>query len=110
MKWNLLDTLSDVEVLIERSYEKNVLIFKHSTRCYISKMALRNFESQFESLDCECYLLDLIRYRALSDAIAKQFEIAHQSPQLLLMRKGKVYYHVSHEQIEAREAIAVLKK
>lgn len=110
MRWNLLDALSDVEVLIERSYEKNVLIFKHSTRCYISKMALRNFELQFESSNCECYLLDLFRYRAFSDAIAKQFDIVHQSPQLLLVHNGKVYYHVSHEQIDAREAMEVLKE
>jgi bacillithiol system protein YtxJ len=40
--------------------------------------------------------LDLIAYRALSDQIAKDFGVAHESPQILVIREGKVVYHESH--------------
>jgi bacillithiol system protein YtxJ len=42
------------------------------------------------------YYLDLIAYRALSDQIAKDFGVAHESPQILVIREGKVVYHESH--------------
>ena len=86
----------------EASQNKLQLIFKHSTRCIISKMALKNFESDFLLHDLiDAYYLDLIAYRSISNEIAEVFEVEHQSPQILLIKDGKVVYNESHEGIDA---------
>ncbi|RUA07226.1 MAG: bacillithiol system redox-active protein YtxJ [Flavobacteriia bacterium] len=70
-----------------------VLIFKHSTRCRISKMVLRRFEKETlpDMVNTEIYLLDLIRYREISDKISEVFNLKHQSPQLILIKKGSLF-------------------
>jgi bacillithiol system protein YtxJ len=79
------------------------LIFKHSTRCSISSFALRNFEKEFNlELKMNCYFLDLIQYRTLSNEIAEKLNVFHQSPQILFVRNGELVYNASHEQIDAQ--------
>ncbi|WP_448606672.1 bacillithiol system redox-active protein YtxJ [Paenimyroides ceti] len=102
MNWIELTQHQQLEELTALSTSQTVLIFKHSTRCIISKMALKNFESEF-NLEGKVipYFLDLIAYRALSNAIANDFNVQHQSPQLLVIKNAEVVYHESHEGIDA---------
>jgi bacillithiol system protein YtxJ len=83
--------------------EDPLIIFKHSTRCQISSMALNRFvkEWNLDTQSCKCFLLDLIRYRELSNAIAKRSGIVHESPQILLLKEGRVIYTASHHEIDA---------
>ncbi len=102
MNWKILENIDQLEQIKETSHQKTQLIFKHSTRCIISKMALKNFESDFllnEVIDA--YFLDLIAQRDISNKIADDFGIEHQSPQILLIKDGKVVYNESHEGIDA---------
>lgn len=100
MNWKSLDQQGTLATIVERSKEQPVLIFKHSTRCSVSFMAKKNVEWQLNQ-DIESYLLDLIKYRSISNEIAAQFEIVHQSPQAILIKNGKVIYHASHSDIDA---------
>jgi len=102
MNWKVLEHIDQIDVIKETSLNKLQLIFKHSTRCIISKMALKNFESDFLLHDViDAYYLDLISYRNISNEIAEVFAVEHQSPQILLIKDGKVVYHESHEGIDA---------
>ncbi len=102
MNWNELTHIDQIDKIINESWKKPVLIFKHSTRCIISKMALKNFESDFLlHNEIDAYYLDLITYRNISNEIAEVFSVEHQSPQILLIKGGKVIYHTSHESIDA---------
>ena len=102
--WISLQTLEQLDEIIENSYEKPILIFKHSTRCSISRFALKRFESEFDLQGkLNLYFLDLLNFRAISNEIASKFGIQHQSPQVLLIKEGKVVYHDSHDGIEAEE-------
>lgn len=104
MKWKNLDNIDELNVIIKESYNKPQLIFKHSTRCIISKMALRNFEGEFDFEEkVEAYYLDLIAFRNISDKVSEVFNVAHQSPQILLIREGEAVYSESHEGISAEE-------
>jgi bacillithiol system protein YtxJ len=86
------------------SNEKPVVIFKHSTRCSVSRFALKQFENEFDLEDkVDAYFLDLLENRDISNAIATRFGVYHQSPQLLLIKEGKSVYDVSHSDIDARE-------
>ena len=100
--WRMLTDLGQLNELIELSYQQPVLIFKHSTRCSISRFALKNFESEFAFSEEELqpYFLDLLENRNISNEIANRFDVMHQSPQILLLKEGKCIYHDSHDGIE----------
>lgn len=108
MNWHSLDDLSELSLLVNTSLEKKstVAIFKHSTRCPISSMVKNRLEKSWQNInpDTPIYLLNLIEHRDVSSAIAEQFNIPHQSPQLLLVKSGKVVYDASHLSINSKSA------
>ena len=104
MEGKELTEQSQLEQLKTQSDEQPVLIFKHSTRCSISRFALKQFENEFDLQDkIAPYFLDLLNHRDISNEIALQFNVQHQSPQLLLLKNRIVVYHTSHENIDANE-------
>ncbi|TDE07246.1 bacillithiol system redox-active protein YtxJ [Flavobacterium sandaracinum] len=104
INWNELTDLGQLNEIIALSNEKAVAIFKHSTRCSVSRMALKQFENEFDSSDkVTPYFLDLIAHRDISNEIATRFGVYHQSPQLILIKEGKAIYNVSHSDIDAEE-------
>ncbi|KIC01990.1 bacillithiol system redox-active protein YtxJ [Flavobacterium sp. JRM] len=102
INWIPLTSLEQLDEIETASKDKQILIFKHSTRCSISRMALKQFEKEFD-LDnkVNAYFLDLIAYRDVSNEIASRFNVVHQSPQLLLIKDGKSIYNASHSDIDA---------
>ncbi|HLO72952.1 MAG TPA: bacillithiol system redox-active protein YtxJ [Flavobacterium sp.] len=104
MEWNLLTAMNQLDLIVSISEEKAVLIFKHSTRCSISRFALKQFENEFNLEEkIEPYFLDLLNYRDISNEIAFRFNVQHQSPQVLLIKNGVVVYDASHSDIVVEE-------
>ncbi|GAA4406353.1 bacillithiol system redox-active protein YtxJ [Nibrella viscosa] len=100
MNWNILNSEAQLEAIKQESADQPVMIFKHSTRCSISAMALSRMERNWkEEAGIKPYYLDLISYRSLSNKIADEFDIDHQSPQVLLIQDGKCVYDASHMSI-----------
>lgn len=99
--WKYIESEADLQKAVEESASKKVAIFKHSTRCFISQTVLKNFEKEVEQSDKEVsyYFLDLISYRSLSNKIADDFNVTHQSPQLIVLDKGKAVADASHQSI-----------
>jgi len=92
-----LDQEQDFERLVQESHEAPVFLLKHSTRCPISRAALRECERfHQERPDVELWRVLVIENRPLSTEIARATGVAHQSPQLLLFSNGQVTWHVSH--------------
>lgn len=89
---------------------EGVVLFKHSTRCSISQMALNRITSAWKDSDgfVFCYL-DLLKHRNISDMISTKYGITHESPQLLLVRKGECIYNASHNAITYRELLSFKK-
>jgi bacillithiol system protein YtxJ len=104
MDWTLLTDEQQLDEIVEQSKSKSVVIFKHSTRCSISRMALKQFEREFD-LEGKIipYFLDLLEYRSISNAIASRFEVIHQSPQILVIKSGVSVYDASHDDIQVEE-------
>jgi bacillithiol system protein YtxJ len=104
VNWHDLTKVSDLDALVAESTEKPVLIFKHSTRCSVSRMVLKQFENGFTAEDSITpYFLDLLNHRDVSNAIADRFGVYHQSPQLLVIKEGKAIFDASHESIDASD-------
>ena len=104
INWIPLNYLGQLDELVAFSDQKPAVIFKHSTRCSVSRFALKQFEKEFDLDDkVDAYFLDLLEYRDISNEIANRFDVYHQSPQLLLIKEGKSVYDVSHDEIDAEE-------
>ncbi len=80
------------------SAHKPQFIYKHSTSCGISCMVLRVLEGTLGASEpaADFFFLDLHRYRELSRAVAAEFRIPHESPQLLIVKDGHVRMAASH--------------
>lgn len=104
MNWEVLESLDQLKKIEQESSELPIVIFKHSTRCGISSIALRQFEKDFDLPPnrIKIYYLDLLRYRTVSDAVAERLGIPHQSPQILVILDGSVVHHASHHNIDAK--------
>jgi bacillithiol system protein YtxJ len=104
INWIPLEFIGQLDELVAFSNEKPAVIFKHSTRCSISRFALKQFENEYDlGNGVDAYFLDLLAHRDISNEIASRFAVYHQSPQLLLIKSGKSVYDVSHSDIDAGE-------
>jgi len=100
MHWIELQTQQLLADLHDTSFIKPQVIFKHSIRCSISALALNRFEREATAVDrVDFYYLDLIKYRELSNRIASDYKVYHESPQLLLISNGNCIYEASHYEI-----------
>ncbi|WP_179353957.1 bacillithiol system redox-active protein YtxJ [Winogradskyella vidalii] len=97
LPWQALVDVNQLGSITEKSLIKPQLIFKHSTRCGISSMVMKQFVSAYDlELNADLYYLDLLAYRDVSDEVGYKFQVMHQSPQLLIIKNGVVVAHVSH--------------
>jgi bacillithiol system protein YtxJ len=108
MNWTSLESAEQLNGI--KQNQGYSIIFKHSTRCSISLMAKRRFELDWENLpdNVPLYFLDLIKYRDLSNQVAQDFQVHHQSPQLLLIKDGECILDQSHGGISLEEALTEL--
>lgn len=93
-----LTSEDQIDELLNLSYQKSVLLFKHSSRCGISSMVLKRFENKIKQEQSEFayYFLDLLQHRNISNMIANKLNVPHQSPQLIIIKNGRVTNHSSH--------------
>lgn len=100
LPWKNLNTVGDLDAIRNESYQNAVVIFKHSTQCAISLMVKDRLEKSYEPIATETYYyLDLLKHRDVSNAVAEQLNVHHESPQIILVKNGEVVYDESHMQI-----------
>lgn len=85
------------EEMVGRSKERSVVIFKHSLTCPISAGAYEQM-AEFEG---EVALIEVQRARELSTEIENRLGVAHESPQVIVLRNGQVVWSASHFKITA---------
>jgi bacillithiol system protein YtxJ len=97
-----LESTDQLDDIVTTSFKTPQLIFKHSTRCSISRFVLADFMSHFtySSEEFGAHYLDLLNHRDISNAIAERFGVQHQSPQLIVIKDGKAIAHASHEGVK----------
>jgi bacillithiol system protein YtxJ len=105
MNWIALTSDTQLEEIKEKSKDKPQVIFKHSIRCGISSMAKSRLERSTPPGTIDFYYLDLIHHRALSNKLAEQFQVVHESPQVLVIRNGVCVYDESHSGIRMDDII-----
>jgi bacillithiol system protein YtxJ len=100
-------TITEVESfeeLVSQSHNAPVVIFKHSTTCPISAAAYQ----EMSRFDGDVALIEVQRARNLSNEIEQKTGVAHESPQVLVLRNGMSVWDASHWKVKAdavREAV-----
>ena len=108
MNWEKIESENTIREINKRSLTIPQLIFKHSTRCSISSMAFNRLTSAQQPENVEIYYLDLIKFRKLSDQIANDYHVRHESPQILLIKNEQCVYHASHGDIRMEKLLSNL--
>ena len=103
LPWIPLNTLTQLELIATKSQTKTQLIFKHSSRCGISRMVINQFidNYNFTESDFDLYFLDILNNREVSNEVGYTFQVIHESPQLLVIRNAVVVAHASHSGINS---------
>lgn len=106
LPWIPLTSTDELDHIVERSKTKTQLIFKHSTRCGISRMVMNQFVATYDlDLNADLYYLDLLSYREVSNEVGYKFQVLHESPQLLVIKNGVVVAHASHGAINDMDLV-----
>ncbi len=107
--WIQLTQMETLEEIALGSSNQPIAILKHSTSCGISRMVLRQFEQNYNLKpdSVKLYFLDLLRYRDISNRIATRFNVPHESPQLIVIKDGKVVHDAYHSAIDVEKLQAI---
>jgi len=109
LPWQELNAISQLNTIVDKSKSKTQLIFKHSTRCGISRMVMNQFVASYDlELDADLYYLDLLSFRDVSNEVGYKFQVMHQSPQLLVIKNGVVVANASHEGVNDMDLAQVV--
>lgn len=82
------------ESILQDSNENSVFLFKHSTTCPVSANAFKEYEAF--STDLDKYFLIVSESRPVSNQVAEDLGIKHESPQIFLLNQGKASWNTSH--------------
>ena len=82
--WKTLSSHEDLDAAHKKSFDKPVVLFKHSVTCGISARAMSELSDSYDlpNEEVEFYYLDLLAHRSVSNAIAEHYGVIHQSPQV----------------------------
>jgi bacillithiol system protein YtxJ len=104
MRFNTTTHLSEIT---EASDKNQVVIFKHSKNCWSSNKLKTEFERKMEekSFTMLVYIVTVQETPELSRKIAEMFDTQHETPQILVLEKGKVVYEAHHDKIDIEKFI-----
>ncbi|WP_276481046.1 bacillithiol system redox-active protein YtxJ [Paraflavitalea pollutisoli] len=100
-EWNTVTNQADFYTLLENSSEKPQIIFKDSLTCGISAYAKERLQTGYDLIKDKAsfHYLDLLTFRPISNLIAQELKVTHQSPQIIVLKDKKVVYTTSHHAI-----------
>jgi bacillithiol system protein YtxJ len=104
-------SMADFSALLVASQEKPVFLFKHSTRCPISASRWRVLQEYAERESrADFWKLLVVEDRLVSMHVADQTGVRHQSPQAILLHRGKPVWDESHYRITTEDMQAALER
>ncbi len=112
LPWVSIESVSQLDEILQNTGELPIVLFKHSTRCSISTMVLNNFEQNWSLSEeaCTLYYIDLLKFRDVSNRIEELTGIMHQSPQVIVIAEKEIIYDATHSSIDAKRIESAIKK
>lgn len=109
--WNRISDIDEIQIILERSAMHPQLIYKHSPSCSVSFLAKQELDSKVQELSelADFHIINVIQGRAISNAVAQEFGVRHESPQVLLLKDGEIIWKGSHWQIKGEKLLSALQ-
>ncbi len=107
MNWINLTDAQQLLAIAEKSYVTPQLLFKHSTRCSISSVVKSRLDAA-DNTTIDCYYLDLLQHRNISNQIATDYKVEHESPQIIVIKNGDCIYDESQSAIRWNDVLEAL--
>jgi bacillithiol system protein YtxJ len=106
-----LSGMDDLERALAGTDERPLLLFKHSFSCGVSVEALDELVAHLNQrkLDANYAMVTVQTHREVSNAVAKQLGVRHESPLALLFRDRRVVWSASHFRVTAAAVDAALR-
>lgn len=103
--------IKNLEFLDEVLKKNEMVIFKNSTRCPISRYARIEFEKFAETSEekIELFMINVVENNDVSKKFAEKTDIKHESPQVCYIINGKVIWHESHMNIKSEKLHEIVK-
>ena len=99
--WVQLESEDAVEEVFAASEGRVQLILKHSQSCAVSFFAKQNLDSvpleEWPEMDRS--MVEVVRFRPISQYIAQKTSVRHESPQVLVIANREVIFHASHSEV-----------
>lgn len=111
MEWKEITTEEQWNHVLEQSAQRGQLLLKHSTTCPVSANALREFEEYLKessNADVDYTLVKVIESRPVSNQIAADLTVKHESPQIIFIKDKAKYWTASHWSVTKEHIAAVL--
>jgi len=84
--------------------EGPAIIYKHSNRCALCFRTLKEVQKFSQRHpDVPVLMIDVVKNRSVSNLVAEEYHVVHQSPQALVIREGVSVWDASHLSITAGE-------
>lgn len=111
LNWKKLNSLDQLEQIIEQSRVKPALIFKHRNSEEESLQAKEKIENDWSIPDDQlaCYIIDVMQDKAVASEVSEFAGIPNVFPQVLLFADGVAMYDESHEMINVKKIKLALK-
>ncbi|MFZ2522861.1 MAG: bacillithiol system redox-active protein YtxJ [Minisyncoccia bacterium] len=98
--------ISHLSDIIEHSSKQNVIIFKYSNSCGSSERLRQELKSLLEKNELPpVYLITVQIQKALSKQIEEYFDLKHESPQILVIKSGKLVESGDHGRINTGDLL-----
>ncbi len=92
-------TIDALDEFVSQANGTAAVLFKHSDTCGVSARAYAEMSKLREAVA----LITVQRARPVSDEIERRWDVDHESPQVLIVRDGKLVWDASHFQIKAQD-------
>ncbi len=111
MNWKEITTIEEWNGVLHKSSERGQVLLKHSTTCPVSANALQEYEQYLEDKpneNLDYVLIKVIESRPVSNRIADDLMVKHESPQIIYVKDGAKYWTASHWSVTKAHMTAVL--
>ncbi|HKK44014.1 MAG TPA: bacillithiol system redox-active protein YtxJ [Balneolaceae bacterium] len=110
--WNKFAGKNELQTILAQSKERPQLIYKHSHRCSVCIMAKEEIESTAEAIKdwADLHFVNVINQRGISNHVASELDIRHESPQAIILQDGQVTWSGSHWEIKGKDIVDKLTK
>jgi bacillithiol system protein YtxJ len=101
-----LRNMDSLDRFLALAIDGPVVILKHSDTCGVSSRAY----AEMSKLERPVGLITVQTARALSDEVERRLSVGHETPQVLILRNGKVVWTASHGAVRAEAVEAAVRE